>query len=209
MKFKTRYATNSYSTDAALAAAVMEKQGKKVRYALEENNSRAGVKFTPASTKEMLTDMIRSRRAMLEEIGYTNVTNRQVLDSLGNSLSFKTQEQRGAENAMKGFVNAVLASTVKTTVDENGNVKRTGYVQLPNGKYQDLATGKLVQFHNPDKEKSYVELPMFAKYGFVPGKTELVYVDGKYRFWGTNGKTYELTLSQDYSEGGGWEIEEI
>ena len=201
MKFKTRYATNSYSTDAALAAAVMEKQGKKVRYALEENNSRAGVKFTPASTKEMLTDMIRSRRAMLEEIGYTNVTNRQVLDSLGNSLSFKTQEERGAENAMKGFVNAVLADTTKTYVGEDGKVRRTGYTALPNGKYQDLSTGKLISAQTLSQR-----IELFSRYGFVPGKTELVYVDGKYRFWGKDGNAYELVLTNDYSEGGGYEI---
>ena len=202
MKLKTRKATNSYETDEQLAAAIMSRMGKQVRETLNAN-SKMGTNYGMANTKERLADMIRSRRAMLEERGY-DTSNRAVLDSLGKSEKFRSAEERGIENAMKGFTRSILAETVQAEVDAKGNVHYSGYTELPNGRYQDLATGKLVS-----KETLYEKV--FKDIGFVPGKTQLNYdpVNKTYSYKGENGKDYEIIFGKDYSKRGGAIVKEI
>lgn len=201
MKLKTRKATNSYETDEELAAAVMNRMGKQVREVLDANAKR-GENRGMASTTERLADLISTRRDLLKKRGY-EATNRQVLDSLGKSETFRSKSERSEENALKGLIRSAIGETIEQSIDENGRVHYKGIVELPNGRYQDLATGKLVS------KKSLAErIDVFKESGFVPGETKLTYnpISGAYEFRGTDGYDYEVLFGKEYTKTGGFII---
>ena len=204
MKLKTRKATNSYETDEELAAAVMNRMGKQVRETLNAN-AKKGINYGMADTKERLADMIRSRRNQLESRGY-NASNRAVLDSLGKDERFRSKTERSEENALKGLIRSAIGETIEQSVDESGRVHYKGIVELPNGRYQDLATGKLVS------KKSLAErIDVFKESGFVPGETKLTFnpISGGYEFRGTDGYDYEVLFGKEYTKTGGFIIKKV
>ena len=200
MKLKTRKATNSYETDEELAAAVMSKMGKQVRETLNAN-AKMGEDYGMADTKERLADLISTRRDLLRKRGY-EATNREVLDSLGNSETFRSKTERSEENAFKGFMRSILPETIMPVIDNDGNVKYNGYEVLPNGRYRDLSTGKLVSGeylyeHNAAGFKTALH--------FNPGETKLIYdpINKSYTYHGTDGKDYEIIFGKEYTKTGG------
>lgn len=197
MKLKTRKATSSYETDEQLAAAVMSRMGKQVKEAYA-NNPRYGADYGRANVKEWLANEIKTRRAILEERGFGDVSNRKVLDSLGSSEIFRSREERASENATKGFIRTILGGTVDMYVDEKGNVKYSGFAETKSGRYVDWSTGKFISGENLGKQ-----VKEFSKYGFVPGKTQLVYnpMDNNYMFRGENGIDYVVEFQNEYTDG--------
>lgn len=202
MKLRPKKAYSSYKTDSELAAGVMSRMGKKVREAFEQN-PRKGESHSTKPVKERLAEEIRARRLALEQRGMRS-DNQAVLSSLSKTEMFRSREERGRENAEKGFIRQILAQTVsEKSIDENG-IHYEGFRELPNGRYQDLSTGKLVS-----RQALGERIAAFQESGFIPGVTELTYHGGVYRFHTEKGD-WEIDFNgKDYTKKGGMSLKKV